>query len=276
MKKIVYNMCLAVAVLMTLSSCVKESRDNCPCYLNFAHEGFDNNGYLDDIYLHVVNGDILESQETYRVEEMIYDICDIAVKKGDIDVYGLVGLSAMNISHNRLIIPLGKQCDPIWAFYDEVSAWGERAPVYGKINKQHAKVRIALNMPSVNGLLAVKVIGNTCGMNMQTMEAIRGEFACLAENWESSLHIFRVPRQVDNSLLLEIWQVPVSNSFDINMTGGRKLSSLEIGKFISDRLKYKWNEESLRDIDINIDYVKSTITISVQGWIREEMYTIDI
>lgn len=275
MKKFVYNMCLAVAVLM-LSSCVKESRDNCPCYLNFAHEGFDNNGYLDDICLHVVNGGSVESQNIYRVEEMIHDICDVGVRRGYIDVYGIVGMSAMNINQKRLTIPLGKQCDPIWAFYDDVAAWGERALVYGKINKQHAKVRINLNMPSVSGFLAVKVIGNTCGMDMQTMEAIRGEFVCLAENWESGLHVFRVPRQVDNSLLLEIWQVPASNSFDINMTGGRKLSFLEIGMIISDRLGYNWNEESLRDIDINIDYVKSMITIKVQGWIKEEMYSIDI
>ena len=267
---------MAVAVLMA-SSCVKESRINCPCYLNFAHAGFDNNGYIDDICLYVVDEKSRETSEIYRVEELILDKADVGVTRGDVDVYGLVGLSGMKVNnYTNLMIPFGHQCDPLLAFYDAVPAYGERAPVYGRINKQYAKVRITLNMPEVEGMLAAKAIGNVNGVNMQTMAALRGDFACIAESWENGLHVFRIPRQLDNSLRLEIWQLPESGSCDINMEGGRKLSFLEIGKIINDRLEYDWNAESLADIDLDIDYVAGMITVRVREWDRVEMYSIDI
>ena len=265
-----------MALAFVLTSCVKENRDHCPCYLNFAHAGFDNNDYLDDINLHVVHPKVGDSDNIYRVEEMIKDECYVGVTKGEIDVYGTVGKTGMQYSGDELIIPYGLQCDPILAFYDHVMATGERALVYGTINKQYARVRIMLKMPDVDGLLAIKVKGNTCGMNMKTFQAIRGDFACLAESWENGIHSFRVPRQTDNSLLLEIWQMPESGSCDINMEGGRKLSFLEIGKVINDRLEYDWNTPSLADIDIDIDYVASMITIRVKEWDIVEMYQINI
>lgn len=267
---------MAVAVIMMVS-CVKESRDKCPCYLNFAHDGFDNNGYLDDICLYVVNKKADNSTDTYRVEELIHDVCDVGVKRGDIDVYGLVGLSSMTIENsNDLIIPYGMQCDPLLAFYDDVQAYGERALVFGRINKQYAKVRVTLNIPDVEGVLAVKVTGNSCGMNMQTMAGIRGDFACLAESWENDLHVFKIPRQLDNTLRLEIWQAPDSGSCDIDMGGGRMLSFIEIGKIINDRLEYDWNAESLSDIDLSIDYVISTITVTIRDWGKEVIQEVEI
>lgn len=274
MKKASLFIIVVLAVVMT--SCVKEDRDHCPCYLNFAHDGFDNNEYLDDINLHVVHPMVGASDNVYRVEEMIQDISYVGVTRGEIDVYGTVGKSGMKYSGDELVIPYGMQCDPILAFYDHVMATGERALVYGTINKQFARVRIMLNMPEVNGLLAIKVTGNSCGMNMKTFEAIRGNFACLAESWENGIHSFRVPRQTDSSLMLEIWQMPESGSCDINMEGGRRLSFLEIGKIINERLEYDWNTPSLADIDIDIDYVESMVTIRVKEWNLVEMYQISI
>lgn len=267
---------LSAVLTIVFTSCVKENRDDCPCYLNFAHEGFDNNGYLDDINLHVVHPEVVPSDNVYRVEEMIQDISFVEVTKGEIDVYGTVGKAGMKYSGDELLIPYGMQCDPILAFYDDVSAIGERALVYGSIDKQFARVRIMLKMPEVDGLLAIKVTGNSCGMNMKTFKAVRGEFACIAECWENGIHSFRIPRQTDSSLLLEIWQVPESGSCDINMDGGRKLSFLEIGKIINERLEYDWNTPSLADIDIDIDYVESMVTIRVQEWNLVEMYKINV
>lgn len=276
MKKIINILFVAFAIFSS-ASCVKESREHCPCYLNFAHDGFCNNGYLDNLSLYVVEEGGRSSMKTYRVEDMITDDCFVEVKRGDLNVYGLVGLSTM-VHHDEhfLTIPYGQQCDSIMSFYDRVAAHGERAKVYGAINKLYARVKMTIKFPDVEGKVVVKVVGNTCGLDMRTTKGLKGPFMCLAEHLGHGLHTFRVPRQSDNSLILEIWEVPADSSADTELEEGRKLSFLNLGEMVTEKLEYDWNEEYLADIDLDVDFVKSIVTISIKDWDRVEIFDMDI
>lgn len=268
---------LSVLTVTFFSSCVKESRENCPCYLLFAHEGFDANGYEGDINLLVFENSSKTNDDVYDIGDMVEDRCDIAVKKGFPDVCGVGGLEFMDL-HGiyDLVIPYGYQCDPIYAFHDDVVAQGERALVFGEVNKQHANVFLDVNIISDEEVV-VKVVGNTNGLDIRTMEPLEGYFGYVSTRNEEGIHVFRLPRQRDSNLDIEIWNVPEGyRPSDHSMTGCTKLTSLNIGSLIVDKLKYDWKADSLSDIYIDVDFIKSTVTFRIKEWNIVEIFSIDV
>lgn len=276
MKKIKYIL-FAVLSVIFISSCVKENRINCPCYLLFAHDGFDNNEYFGDINLFIYEDGHKLDDSVYDIVEMIEDKCDIPVKRGYHDVCGVGGIKYMDIDRTySLRIPYGYQCDPIYAFHDDVTAQGERALVFGTIHKQYATVYLNVNITADNEA-AVKVIGNTSGLDIRTMEPLDGEFCCLVKKDLDGYFSFRVPRQRNSSLDIEVWDTPVGSNPSIStMIGCSKLTSLNIGSIISDRLQYDWNASSLPDIYIDVDFVRSMMTITIKEWGIDEVLTLDV
>lgn len=255
------------AITFLFSSCVKESRDECPCYLFFGHKGFVTNGYSEDMTLHVFNGSRLCLDQTESVPDLVNDDCEVGVERGNLDVSGLGGIDAMELRDRQLLIHEGNQCDPVYSFTDQVETYRERALVYGEITKQYALITLDIIIPSSVSNPEYRITGNSVGFDIFSMDPVEGDFSCIAALTDGR-YSFRVPRQSDDALKLEIW------SSESNV-GTKKVGSVFLGYYIK-KLGYDWTAPSLTDIDLRIDLVSSTITISIRDWNIVEMYTIDI
>lgn len=260
---------LFISVLLLLS-CAREDRSGCPCYLCFSHDGFDFNGYRKPVRVCVYDGGNLVLREEYTRAALEEDASDVPSPRSYVDVSCLGGIKNMSLKDgSSLMIPFGHECDTLYATSDKVDAVGERAKVYGVMHKQYARVRMEFEKSSdFTGSYAVRVFSNTAGVDVLSLKPVAGAFEYLPFTEDGSLFSFNLPRQIDNSLYVELW-----GSIEGRDTGGRfseenyeLYQTIELGYYISEELGYDWNVEDLPDIDVFIDFARVNLIVSIADW----------
>jgi hypothetical protein len=88
-----------------------------------------------------------------------------------------------------------------------------------------------------------------------------GDFFHMVETVPDEGWAISVPRQTDDSMLLE-----VSDGTDV-------LKIFALGKYIC-ASGYNWKAADLSDITVGIDYTRTKLTVSVCGW--DEVYEFDV
>lgn len=255
MKKI---MELLLAVAASFSSCtVLEDRGECPCYLNFAHKGFSPGSYNGTMEVVVFEGKRV-SDGVYSVSRMKDGTEEIPVPKGSARIGGVGGLSSGRLLDSLMVIPAGSDCDPIYAFSSTAEAFGEVAYVNGTIRKSHAVIRILMeNGSGAVYPFSVRLRSNVSGMNLLTMEPVEGFFSHKASKEAEGVFSMKLPRQMDDSLVLEILKADGSDE---------KVDELPLGTYLVEGLGYDWAALDLADINVYINYSRSSISINVSDW----------
>lgn len=265
MKKI---MELLLAVVASFSSCtVVEDRGDCPCYLNFAHKGF-NPGSCNGTMEVVVFEGKLVSDGVYSISRLKDGTDEIPVPKGFARIGCVGGLSSGRLVDSLMVIPAGSDCDPIYAFSSTAEAFGEVAYVNGMIRKNHVVLRIVMENGS-GGVypFSVRVGSNVSGMNLLTMEPLEGFFSHKASKEAEGVFSMRLPRQMDDSMVLEILKTDGSDE---------KVDELPLGTYLVDGLGYDWAAPDLADINVYINYSRSSISISVSDWELGGVFEVEI
>lgn len=253
MKNILYLAAVLSAVATGAQSCsVKEDRVPCPCYLNVS---FQDKEKIDGTVGILAWAD----DEVFRVG--LHNVKQYnpywikAVHKGVFDMAAYRGVRGVREDGHTVIIPKGSQSDSLYAYYTDVDATGEMAYADVAFKKQFATVtvdicRTAEEMPDFTFL----VKGNTCGFDLLSFDAVSGEFefAPVPVQGERTVS-FRVPRQVDDSMTLQLWR------------RGETAGKYPLGEYIK-RVGYDWSTEELHDVRILIDLVIGQVTIAVEGW----------
>ncbi len=258
---------LLPAVLMTLSSCsVKEVREDCPCLLNV-----DLRRAFDDI----VNGpeELLISvycpQTFYRKTYLSWnfpDSLEIKVPRGQVTVSAVSVRSGSSLRDRSLLISYGNQADSVYAFSSTVDASGESARENVELHKQYSTVYLKFlwseeGIPSSSPGLRIK--GSTNGLVTDALEPTKGAFCIEMPSADlGGVLSFRIPRQTDKSLTLEMYD-PDSQEI---------LDEIPLGEHI-DRTGYDWNAVDLQDIYIEIDCSQTEVTVSVSEWNSETPFT---
>lgn len=271
---------LLMHLLLFCVGCVHEDRSGCPCYLCFAHDGFDFNGYSRPLRVCVFNEGRTALRNEYTRVQLEQDIADVPSPRLAVDVACLGGVKGMTMKEGStvLTIPLGKECDSLYISNDRVLALGERAKVYGVIHKQYSRVRINFNSSEdFKGTYAVRVIGNTSGIDVMTNSPVEGRFEYVPFDMGGSMFSFNLPRQFDDSLILELWGAEEKEQVSGSIPEDRfKLyQTMELGRYITEELSYDWKAEDLPDIDIFVDYGRMEITISIDEWDVVVLYPIE-
>lgn len=278
-KGMMFRLMVAIQVIaiMPLVSCVKESRLNCPCYLYFAHQGFDANGYSGPVRLCVFEDGEQVLRHEYMMEQLLIDDAEVGIQKGMAEICGMGGITDMNLdSDMNLYIPYGSDCDPVYAFYSSVEATGERAKVYGRVHKQFCHVKIDLLADdSMKGSYALRVDGNVAGFDMVNFKPIPGLFHFVPSNADKGRFEFNIPRQIDDSLVFQIWgsETPILSEGTIP-EGFIYYNTFYLGRYLKEEFHYDWQKESLNDVSIVIDYARCQITIKINEWEVVKMFTI--
>lgn len=248
---------LPLLLSAALSSCsIKEDRGPCPCVLDIFLE--DSGEYTDRLALSAWNG----SGRIFldRIDTDQYPVSyQKKVPKGFLRVCAYGGVASMSLKGDRLVIPEGKPCDPVWAYMGpEVDATGDYAEDHVFLHKQYASIHVRLDSLSMAaGEVALRIIGTADGLGIATLEPSQGPFHSFAALTADMSYEVSVPRQFEDTLELEVY------------IDGVLSRTVRIGELIANA-GYSWTKEDLDDIYISLGLLSSRkIEIRVNGWDTE-------
>lgn len=246
---------ILVAIIPLLCSCsVKEDRGDCPCWLQIDLSSCSH--FADRVSLKgwtsvssVFGVQVLSEDFTAMHEE--------EVPRTMVSYCATSGLDGSMNSGMSVVIPDGNQSDRLYAYRADVQAYGESAYDKVSLHKQYAAVAVKID-DSQNDY-SVVVRSGWKGLDLTTLRPVPGSFRYAPEPTEDRVWFFRLPRQGDDSLVMEITgKNGYTYPFDL---GG------EIRK-----AGYDWNAEDLDDIMLGVDYVSGGIHVEVIPWEQGLVY----
>jgi len=233
---------MGILGLVALVSCsIKEDRSDCPCYLTVdAERAVSVDGWFGTRSLFNVIGGFVDRQ----------------VPRGIVDIVA---------SHGRFSVPEGQQMDSLFARRIPVETDGESAYARVTLCKNFATIELDFKDEdegrTVYDLLAT---GTVSGVDARTLEPVEGPFSCVPEPvTDGRGYAFRVPRQKDESLRLEL-------SYN-----GSPVETIDLGYLIA-KTGFDWKAESLGDIAVLCDLPAHTFTITVKDWDGPVIFNITI
>lgn len=253
-----------LSVILTLTSCtIKEDRDPCPCRLNIIVDGA---ASLSDRLS--VSGWSDNGERLFHDRIKVADYPDgyaKKVKKGFLKVCAVGGIESMTVKDGSLYIPTGKECDGIWAYSGGmVDATGDDAEDKVVLHKNHTRIYFQLDSLTLEkGDVILRLVGNVSGVEMPSLKPVHGDFNCFATMDAEGYHTATVPRQNDDSMILEVF---------IN---GILTRTVRIGEIIVNS-GYSWVKEDLDDLFLSISIFSGTeVSISINDWMTDRLtYTI--
>ena len=238
-----------------LAACsVKEERDECPCWLQIDLSTCSH--YTDRVSLKgwtsgssVFGVQILSEDFSSNHEE--------EVPRTLVSYCAISGLESSMNSGMSVVIPEGEQSDRLYAYRADVQAFGETAYDKVSLHKQYAAVAVKIDDNRNDYSVVVK--SGWSGLDLTALKPIQGQFVFAPEKTEERVWYFRLPRQGDDSLVMEI-------------TGENGYTyPYQLGEVIR-KAGYDWGAEDLDDIMLGVDYVSDKLTIEVIPWEKGLVY----
>lgn len=203
---------LAIGLMLTACS-VKEDRGPCPCLLSvIPAEAF---APLDDdptrpwkltLRGYAESGTIVD--ESFGAERA-QDTLEYPVRKGSVVVAAWLMEAETRVEAECYRIPYGEQAQPLFACREAVDASGETVCCILHPHKQFSRILIfdEGDREKPFGGREATVSGTVCGMDLQRLIPLAGDFRCAGEpaNTEQGRgFLFRIPRQRTDDLLLDL------------------------------------------------------------------------
>ncbi len=156
-----------------------------------------------------------------------------------------------------VVIPAGAQPDRLYAYRAAVQAFGETAYDRVSLHKQYAAV--AVKIDDSHNDYSVVVRSSWSGLDLGSLRPLQGQFVFVPGQTEEKVWYFRLPRQGDDSLVMEITgENGYTYPYDL---GGLIRAS-----------GYDWSAEDLDDIMLGVDYVSGNLTVEVIPWAEGLVY----
>ena len=260
---------LAVPALWSCRSWILEDRTDCPGFLFFEfvdRQSLDDAGYMYVEAMDAANGSFL-NRDTTTVGAMAKKEYYMPVTKVEVaEVFGASGFNRSQVeNHSQWVIEEGEDGDPLYRFSARVEASGESAVVPVEMTKEYSTVTVRFKMPEGYGVdgrfpFYIIVTSNTCGLDIQSGAPVRGAYRFQPEETQDGLFQFTVPRQADQSLMLEIWAKEGMYEEEGH------LDDLMLWTFLKQVEGFNWSLKNIPDLTIDIDYVRSKVVIYVKDW----------
>lgn len=255
-------MLLSFVLALSLCSCsIKEDRSPCPCWLQVFFDRFPDSGVVltgyttENIFGESVGKDDFE------------DFVELTVPRTLLSVSSYRRTPGITHSGRKITISRGCQADSLYAHQAYVDCSGENAVDTVSFHKQFATVYLTFENSEGETLAKYDVLvkGGVNGMDLATLEPIEGEFEFKPEEREDNFFVFRIPRQNDDSLSLELY----------DKSDGEFVDAIGAGLLIRNS-GFDWRAKDLKDIVINVDFAKMNLEVSVREWDAQEIYDITI
>ena len=183
-------------------------------------------------------------------------------KTEEITVTGVVGIRMCEDYDNltTLGVPTGYQGDPIYRFVVDTLGMQDEIRIPVTMLKDHSKIKVRFR--TQEGAFPYRVVakGNTAGTDLLTGQPIRGRFRYEPPESEPGVFEFIVPRQIDYLLALEIWAKP-----GMTLEEGY-LDDFILWSVLQKVRGFSWDLVNLPDLTLDIDFVRSAVTVTVNDW----------
>lgn len=251
-----YCFCLCIVMLGTGCS-VKEDRALCPCWLYLDFSAVDNceplflllNGTSGFHYSDTLFWDDSNTVHLMKVPKAMTSVCVFSEGADYISPDGSVQ------------IPVGEQCPQLLMSSALVDLNQDIYTHKIVLSKNYCRMLINVE-DSKNFEFRLGVRSNVRGYYVGGLPII-GEFHVAAAKIEDGAYEVFIPRQVDNSMILE-----VEDESSV-------LKSFALGEFIS-KIGYDWQADDLEDILLTINYSRTSICLKVGKWGNEYLFDIVI
>ena len=235
---------LCILSLVSHPGCtVKEERDLCPAQLVLALPPLEGPAVL-----HVGAG------EEYRLDSLAAGQREYrtVVPRGRVSVLAWTPADLPFLPGRELRIPEGEEAPEIRLFSREYDIRGELLQDSVRLHKNYCTLDLQVRSRDGTFPYSFTVSGGFCGYDARG-QVLPGVFRCRARPDASGSCRIRIPRQGDDSLMLEL------------SDGDGVVRSFALGEYLRES-GYDWTAEDLGDAGIAIDYARTSVTFFVDGW----------
>lgn len=238
---------------------VKEDRSLCPCILelDFSSVGtavISESGLLvetaDGFFYH--DSDIAAGLSEIARDGRQLRLYRVKIPKSRAFISVVCGADRQYSHETGIIIPEGEECPPLFMFHAEADAVGEIHRETVCMYKDYCKITVRILDAESPYPYLLNVRGNV-GRVMLDRSVSGGDFSFSFMPDSDGCGSVRVPRQVDNSLVLQV------------VDDGKVLREFALGEYIAES-GYDWTKENLDDVTVEIDYANSYMTVEIAGW----------
>lgn len=261
----------ALAITAVCSACqspIKEDRSSCPATLFF--EFLDTQGLrpTDLMYLEAfpVLGEESRVRDTTTVGAMAGKTYSLQVRRSDVvSIYGAACFGNSRISGDgEWVVDSGQDGDPLYRFANKVSGMEESAVVPVEMTKEHSTIHVKFtefDLQRNHGRFPyrVSVKANTCGLDLYTGLPVPGPFRYFPEEGLAGEYVFTVPRQADHSLCIELQDLALDKE-------APPVDSIVLWNILKQLDGFSWDLPNLPDLHVEIDYVRSLVSVYISDW----------
>ncbi len=243
------------AIAMVLSGCtILEDRDSCPSRLILdLTEVKECEGLDGSLALHVSMADTLVFDE-FKLRN-IPDTHAVALHtRGTALVAAFTPGDA--VSEDGLTIREGLDCPALWTDFRAVDVDKNEVVARMGLHKNHCRLtmKFVKGGGSEDSPFSLTVTGKVDGYHPDGTPS-EGPFRFTMKPDSKGEYHLNLPRQTDNSLMLEI------------SSGGDTVRSFAIGEYLAES-GYDWDALDLEDASMEIDYSLTTVTLRIEEWTK--------
>lgn len=248
---------LLLSTFLCAGCFVKEDRHGCPCSLLLDFTGVDAS-VVDSVSVVALSGNSVILSETVYADAFDKAYAASLPRTDKVMLTALSCVDGFLEGTEAMLIPYGMDCPPVYMFAKAVNTDCERVCVAVELRKSFCRLKVHVeNEEDFPFRLVVR--GEVDGY-MTDGTPSEGEFRCSASEIVEGVFCAFLPRQTDSSLALDIDD------------GTAVLKTFALGEILAAG-GYDWSAPDLDDITVGIDYARSELTVSVQGW--DKVYTFD-
>ena len=165
-----------------------------------------------------------------------------------------------SVDRREMILEEGYEADSIYVHHSIVDCRGETAYDTLKVHKEWCTVTIHLKGNDARKRYSFGMEGNWNGFTMDRIPTpSEGKFRCDVRKLSEDSFRARIPRQGDDSLLLDFYE---DDRMGMHL---REISSFPLGDLIR-KAGFDWYRRDLHDIDITIDRSSLEVDVEVCPW----------
>lgn len=242
----------ALALLLLGASCsVKEARGRCPCQVDIDLTAFSE--ITRSVRLRVGDKRLerrLTTQDSLLVQTE-------AGQGSALPVWVWTGAEGMLAAGDTVRVPLGKDCDSVYLFWQAADARSDRLRLDAVPHKSFATVFLSLSSADDDGPVIARplrgqVVSRHSGLRLPEGRPVEGRLAIPLRG--DGPFIFRLPRQ----------QVESRLAVDLADADGKELS-YPLGEWILES-GYDWNAPDLNDLVVGLDLSSRAFEVRVIPW----------
>lgn len=257
---------LALGLVLALSVCmcsVKEDRGFCPSWLHFSSEVFPE-GEWESMHLFAYRDGVQVLSEVFSYDSYMHEGFDFSLMPGPAHIAVVFGWPEEDVDGDVLRIPVGQMCPEAWGFDKKVIVEEDvDLDFVEPLRALYANVYVDVVGRSEGYPWHFMMEGNVDGYQLATLEPHVGDFSVAPFEIDVQHFLCRVPRQVDESLGLALYDNPVGTKAG----EGERQYVFRVGEIVAEG-GYDWNARVLDDIHVTFDYAASRFIITVNDWTK--------